>query len=83
MPTRASQTHVVILGAGVIGLTVAHVLTNGEGSDRFKVTVVARDMPEDLCSQAFCSPWAVSHIASFPADLNVLSLGRRLDAAAT
>ena len=64
MPTHTSQTHVVILGAGVIGLTVAHILTDGEGSDRFKVTIVARDMPEDLSSQAFASPWAVSQITS-------------------
>ncbi|KAH9030977.1 nucleotide-binding domain-containing protein [Lactarius hengduanensis] len=50
-----SQTHVVILGAGVIGLTIAHVLTEDAG---FKVTIVARDMPEDLTSQGFASPWA-------------------------
>ena len=62
-----SPTDVVILGAGVIGLTVAHVLTGGEGSSLFNVTIVARDMPEDLTSQAFSSPWAVSH--------HVLSLG--------
>jgi len=54
-----SQTHVVILGAGVIGLTIAHVLTEDVG---FKVTIVARDMPEDLSSQAFASPWAVSRL---------------------
>jgi D-amino-acid oxidase len=63
MPTHASQTHVVILGAGVIGLTAAHVLTESDGSNRFNVTVVARDMPEDLTSQAFASPWAVSHLS--------------------
>ncbi|KAI0275122.1 FAD dependent oxidoreductase [Gloeopeniophorella convolvens] len=55
---NSSQTNVVIIGAGVIGLTIAHVLTEGEGSKRFKVTVIARDMPEDLSSQAFASPWA-------------------------
>ena len=57
-----SPTNVVILGAGVIGLTVAHVMTEGEGSNLFNVTIVARDMPEDLTSQAFASPWAVSHL---------------------
>ncbi|KAI0059469.1 nucleotide-binding domain-containing protein [Artomyces pyxidatus] len=55
---EATKTHVVILGAGVIGLTIAHVLTEGEGAERFKVTIVARDMPEDLSSQGFASPWA-------------------------
>jgi glycine/D-amino acid oxidase-like deaminating enzyme len=53
-----SPTNVVIIGAGVIGLTVAHVLTEGEGSNLFNVTIVARDMPEDLSSQGFASPWA-------------------------
>ncbi len=69
MPTHPSQTNVIILGAGVIGLAVAHILTEGEGSNLFKVTIVARDMPEDLnsLSQAFASPWAVSHL--------ILSLG--------
>jgi hypothetical protein len=62
MPAHGSQTQVVILGAGVIGLSIAHVLTEGEGSDLFKVTVLARDMPEDLSSQAYASPWAVSHL---------------------
>lgn len=56
-----SPTNVIILGAGVIGLTVAHVLTEGEGRNLFNVTIVARDMPEDLSSQGFASPWAVSH----------------------
>jgi D-amino-acid oxidase len=71
MPTHASQTHVVILGAGVIGLTAAHVLTEGDGSSLFKVTIVARDMPEDLNSQAFASPWAVSHLLLFLDDPTV------------
>ena len=64
-----SPTNVVILGAGVIGLTVAHVLTEGEGSNLFNVTIVARDMPEDLSSQAFASPWAVSHFILLLGDL--------------
>ncbi|KAL7285506.1 hypothetical protein ACG7TL_000607 [Trametes sanguinea] len=50
-----SSTQVVILGAGVIGLTVAHVLSKDA---RYKIRIVARDMPEDLDSQAFASPWA-------------------------
>ena len=83
MPTHASQTHVVILGAGVIGLTVGYVLTDDGGSNHFQVTVIARDMPEDLSSQAFASPWAVSHIMVFPGDSNGLSLGCQLDADAS
>ena len=57
MATATSSTQVVVLGAGVIGLTVAHVLSQ---NPRYKITVVARDMPDDLDSQAFASPWAVS-----------------------
>jgi glycine/D-amino acid oxidase-like deaminating enzyme len=76
MPPHASQTHVVILGAGVTGLTAAHVLTEGEGSNTFDVTIVARDMPEDLSSQAFASPWAVCHFIIFISRRsNCLSLG--------
>jgi glutamyl-tRNA reductase len=47
---------VVIIGAGVIGLTIAHVLSS---DDSYKITIVARDMPEDVNSQGFASPWAV------------------------
>ncbi|EIN13895.1 FAD dependent oxidoreductase [Punctularia strigosozonata HHB-11173 SS5] len=48
---------IIILGAGVIGLTIAHVLSENEDIAR-RLTIVARDMPEDLDSQAFASPWA-------------------------
>jgi len=68
-----SQTHVVILGAGVIGLTVAHVLTEDPG---FKVTIVARDMPEDITSQAFASPWAGADWAPLTTDDRLLSWER-------
>ena len=57
MATATSSIQVVVLGAGVIGLTVAHVLSQ---NPRYKITVVARDMPDDLDSKEFASPWAVS-----------------------
>ncbi|KAI0285369.1 nucleotide-binding domain-containing protein [Russula aff. rugulosa BPL654] len=63
-----SPTNVVILGAGVIGLTIAHVLTEGEGSSLFNVTIVARDMPEDLTSQGFASPWAGANWSPMQSD---------------
>ena len=47
----------MVLGAGVIGLTAAYVLSENPS---YKIKVVARDMPEDLDSQGFASPWAVS-----------------------
>ncbi|KAI0032537.1 nucleotide-binding domain-containing protein [Vararia minispora EC-137] len=52
------QINVMVLGAGVIGLTIAHVLTADANEGRFKVSVIARDLPEDINSQAFASPWA-------------------------
>ncbi|KAH9947111.1 FAD dependent oxidoreductase [Amylocystis lapponica] len=52
-----SATDIVILGAGVIGLTVAHVLSTSSHGP-YNIKIVARDMPEDLDSQAFASPWA-------------------------
>ncbi|THH21228.1 hypothetical protein EW146_g288 [Bondarzewia mesenterica] len=54
----AKPVPVVIVGSGVIGLTIAHVLTEGAGAERYQVTIIARDLPEDLSSQAFASPWA-------------------------
>ncbi|OSX67120.1 hypothetical protein POSPLADRAFT_1175870 [Postia placenta MAD-698-R-SB12] len=58
-PTTPFQPakEVVILGAGVIGLTVAYVLSSSTRS-KYNIKVVARDMPDDLDSQAFASPWA-------------------------
>ena len=54
-----SKTKVVVLGSGVAGLTIAHVLTDGANADQFDVSIVARDLPEDFHSQAYASPWAV------------------------
>lgn len=49
---------IVMLGAGVIGLTIALEL-HGIG---FQVAIAARDLPEDVFSTGFASPWAVSWI---------------------
>ncbi|VDC04919.1 unnamed protein product [Peniophora sp. CBMAI 1063] len=53
-----TKTKVIVLGSGVIGLTVALVLSDKPNADRFDVLVAARDLPEDVHSQAFTSPWA-------------------------
>ena len=53
------KTKVVVLGSGVAGLTIAHVLTDGANADQFDVSIIARDLPEDTHSQAYASPWAV------------------------
>ncbi|GAA5938352.1 hypothetical protein JCM3775_000870 [Rhodotorula graminis] len=56
MPAR----HVVVLGAGVVGLSTAiRLLEHG-----YKVDVVARDLPDDPKSIAFTSPWAGAHHVS-------------------
>ena len=57
MSSGAVKTQVVVLGAGVVGLTAAYVLSENPS---YTIKVVARDMPEDLDSQGFASPWAVS-----------------------
>lgn len=56
--SEGGPVQVVILGAGVIGLTIAHTLLTSS-PNAYKVKIVARDMPEDLSSQSFASPWAV------------------------
>lgn len=55
---ETSQQHLVVLGAGVIGLTIAYLAAT-DPDVTFKLTVVARDMPEDMDSQAWASPFAV------------------------
>lgn len=58
MPISDNKRHVVILGSGVIGLTIGHIITT-QYAEKYRVTIVARDMSEDMTSQAFASPWAV------------------------
>lgn len=48
---------VVIMGAGVIGLTIAHTLLSDALND-YDITIISRDMPEDLDSQGWAGPWA-------------------------
>ena len=55
-----SKTDLIILGAGVIGLTVAYLAATDPDAT-FTITVIARDMPEDMDSQAWASPFAVCH----------------------
>ncbi|CCV00224.1 unnamed protein product [Malassezia sympodialis ATCC 42132] len=51
----------VVLGAGVLGLTSALELRK----KGYTVTVLARDLPSDLTSQSFASPWAGANWCSF------------------
>ncbi|WVQ79487.1 hypothetical protein IAT38_001586 [Cryptococcus sp. DSM 104549] len=52
---------VVVLGCGVLGLSIAHELVN----KGLKVAVVGKDLPEDLDSTGFASPWAGANWHSF------------------
>lgn len=67
---NSTQKSIVILGAGVIGLTIAHELSLDPSN---KIIIVARDMPEDIDSpsQGWSSPWAVRTIS--PCVLYILS----------
>ena len=49
------QTNVVIIGAGVIGLTTALLLA--EDDKNYSITVVAKHMPGDSDIE-YASPWA-------------------------
>ena len=63
--SNASRKKIVIIGAGVIGLTIAHVLSEPSDSAQRspdEIIVVARELLEedkrDLRSGAWASPWA-------------------------
>jgi D-amino-acid oxidase len=55
-----TPSSIIVLGAGVIGLSIAHTLIYDHDYHGASITILARDMPGDLDSQAFASPWAVS-----------------------
>ncbi|GAA5901734.1 FAD-dependent oxidoreductase [Sporobolomyces salmoneus] len=61
MLSARSKHKVVVLGAGVIGLTCALSLVERG----YIVHVIARDLPEDTDSQSFASPWAGANICPF------------------
>jgi aspartate oxidase len=55
--SKKVRPKVVVVGAGIIGLSIALQLkTQGE----YQVTIIARDLPCDVDSVDFSSPWAVS-----------------------
>ncbi|KAH7886047.1 hypothetical protein F5I97DRAFT_1808553 [Phlebopus sp. FC_14] len=55
--TETPKRPLVVLGAGVVGLTIAYLAAK-DPDVSFDITVVARDMPEDMDSQAWASPFA-------------------------
>ncbi|KAH7930916.1 nucleotide-binding domain-containing protein [Leucogyrophana mollusca] len=55
----------VVLGAGVVGLTIAYLAAT-DPQISFKISIVARDMPEDMDSQAWASPYAGANWSPMP-----------------
>ncbi|SJM85981.1 uncharacterized protein ZBIST_2579 [Zygosaccharomyces bailii] len=59
------MTHIVIAGAGVIGLSIAHqLLLSSTRTDR--LTLIARNFPQDDLTSDYTSPWAGAHFRPFP-----------------
>lgn len=56
LPPIPGNYDTVVLGAGVIGLSIALELAKRG----FRPAIIAKDLPEDLLSTGFSSPWAVS-----------------------
>ncbi|WVQ66588.1 uncharacterized protein L199_004772 [Kwoniella botswanensis] len=56
-----NQYDAAILGCGVLGLTIAQELTR----KGLKVALVGKDLPEDIHSTGFASPWAGASFHSF------------------
>lgn len=59
------MSHVVVAGAGVIGLTIAHQLLL-QNSKIHKVTIVAKNLPHDVPGCEYTSLWAGAHFRPSP-----------------
>jgi glycine/D-amino acid oxidase-like deaminating enzyme len=57
MSTTKAEQSLVVLGAGVLGLTIAYLAALADDVS-FNIKVIARDLPEDTDSQAWASPYA-------------------------
>ncbi|KZT68364.1 D-amino-acid oxidase [Daedalea quercina L-15889] len=62
MSSANANKNVVVLGAGVIGLTTALVIQQKGGYD---VAIIAERLPTDPKSIDYCSAWAGGHHVSF------------------
>lgn len=57
MSTTKAEQSLVVLGAGVLGLTIAYLAALDDDVS-FNVRVIARELPEDTDSQGWASPYA-------------------------
>ncbi|KAK4689132.1 D-amino-acid oxidase, partial [Tremellales sp. Uapishka_1] len=61
------ETPIVVVGSGVIGLTIALLLARRG----YEVGVMARDLPSDVLSQDWSSPWAGANWCPFGSDSRI------------
>lgn len=57
MSTMKTEQSLVVLGAGVLGLTIAYLAALADDVS-FNIKVIARELSEDMDSQAWASPYA-------------------------
>ncbi|KAE8454114.1 hypothetical protein EG329_005037 [Mollisiaceae sp. DMI_Dod_QoI] len=79
-PQSQRQKHILILGAGITGLSTAHALLTSHSTSKYKITIVATHTPGDF-SPEYTSPWAGghwrSHVGLLDADAEVRSWDER------
>lgn len=63
--------NVIVLGAGVAGLTTAHSLySRFSPHTKLNITIVAKHLPGDINQTEYCSPQAGANWRSFEKELN-------------
>ncbi|WWC93116.1 uncharacterized protein L201_008083 [Kwoniella dendrophila CBS 6074] len=62
--TKSGNYDAVILGCGILGLSIATELQK----KGLKIALVGKDLPEDIDSTGFASPWAGANWHSFATD---------------
>jgi hypothetical protein len=66
--------NVIILGAGVAGLTTAHALLSqfspASDTTNLNLTIIAKHLPGDINQMEYCSPQAGANWRSFEKELN-------------
>jgi D-amino-acid oxidase len=67
--SAASRTSIVVLGAGVAGLTTANALLSHYPSS-LNITIVAKYLPGDVAPAEYCSPQAGANWISFENEMN-------------
>jgi D-amino-acid oxidase len=74
LSTQSTQKHIIILGAGITGLSTALKLTSNRTSAQCKITIIATHLPGDE-SIDYTSPWAGAdwspQATSAPADASM------------